>query len=283
MDALKIAPIGNFVMFVAELVGGLWAGSPALVADAFHLLSDTVGTGSARFADLFVRRPPSLTYSFGRERVKTLVAFGSVAFLLGVTTGILMKAVPRLWNHEEVLTAAAIAVAGVGFGWNLAVLIGLLPRRREPHVASAILHVSGDGISSLVVLFGLALVHYTGLTWFEPAAALVVVGLIWLGCWEIGRRNVPELMDVTPEFDWRQFDRLVRRIPGVQGWDHPHPHRIEEQKRFLAHHVHHVEEADPVDIHRALERIYQELGVDDHIVELVPGPQCQEPCVLWTA
>ena len=64
---------GGFM--VAEAVGGVLTGSLALLADAGHMLTDSVALGLAWYAFHLAGRPATsrLTYGFGR--VKTLVAY----------------------------------------------------------------------------------------------------------------------------------------------------------------------------------------------------------------
>ncbi|TIV30671.1 MAG: cation transporter, partial [Mesorhizobium sp.] len=64
---------GGFM--VAEALGGLLTGSLALLADAGHMLADSIALGLAWYAFHLAGRPATgrLTYGFGR--VKTLVAY----------------------------------------------------------------------------------------------------------------------------------------------------------------------------------------------------------------
>ena len=49
---------------VVEVIGGLWSGSLALLADAGHMLTDVAGLGLALLAIRFSKRPatPDRTY-----------------------------------------------------------------------------------------------------------------------------------------------------------------------------------------------------------------------------
>lgn len=57
---------------VAEVIGGLVAGSLALLADAGHMLTDAVGVGLALLAAAFAAKPATLERTFGYQRSEIL-------------------------------------------------------------------------------------------------------------------------------------------------------------------------------------------------------------------
>ncbi|MGI8674863.1 MAG: cation diffusion facilitator family transporter, partial [Thermoleophilaceae bacterium] len=57
---------------VVEVVGGLFTGSLALLADAGHMLSDAMALGLALLALALARRPATPKRSFGLQRAEIL-------------------------------------------------------------------------------------------------------------------------------------------------------------------------------------------------------------------
>src|ERR671921_895357 len=69
--ALKAVLCLTTAFLVAEVVGGLLADSLALLADAGHMLSDSLSLGVALFAAWLAGRPggPSRTFGFRRAEI----------------------------------------------------------------------------------------------------------------------------------------------------------------------------------------------------------------------
>jgi solute carrier family 30 (zinc transporter), member 1 len=136
-DALRFLSMlvltGGF--FIVELVGGIVIGSLALMADAFHMLSDMLALIVGFYALRLSRRHSSSNASFGWARAEVIGALVNGAFLLAMCLSIFIEAVHRLiewWpkpnspdgnahnletlsNNSNIL----IIIASVGLGINL--------------------------------------------------------------------------------------------------------------------------------------------------------------------
>ncbi|KAI6218853.1 Zinc transporter 2 [Aphelenchoides fujianensis] len=107
------------LFMICEVVGGVWAGSLAIITDAAHLLTDLASMLISLFSLYLASRPASQRMSFGWHRAEVVGAFISV-FLIWVVTG---------WTEscgkEYEIKAEIMAItAGIGVGVNL--IMGLL-------------------------------------------------------------------------------------------------------------------------------------------------------------
>ena len=104
-------------ILAAEVVGGLLAGSLALLADAGHMLSDVAGLGLALSAAVLAARPATDTRTWGYLRAEVLAAAAQAAVLLAVGGFVLAEAVRRLilWGS---ITRSRLecSVTGSGLG-----------------------------------------------------------------------------------------------------------------------------------------------------------------------
>lgn len=64
----------TFSYLIAEVIGGLWFNSLALLADAGHMLTDVVGLALALFAIWFAERKATPEKTFGYFRIEILAA-----------------------------------------------------------------------------------------------------------------------------------------------------------------------------------------------------------------
>ncbi|ATY62276.1 metal ion resistance transporter (Zrc1) [Cordyceps militaris] len=88
--------------FIAEISVGFYTGSLALVADAFHYLSDIVGFAVALAAAIVAEKasvPPSLT--FGWQRAQLLGAFFNGVLLLGLGISIFLQSIERFISLQR--------------------------------------------------------------------------------------------------------------------------------------------------------------------------------------
>src|SRR5512142_1605323 len=79
---LRIALFITASWFVIELVGGLYANSLALLADAAHMLTDLAALGSSLFALKISARPATESKTYGYLRAEILAALANGIFLI---------------------------------------------------------------------------------------------------------------------------------------------------------------------------------------------------------
>src|SRR5215468_9642712 len=81
---------------VAEVVGGLWTGSLALLADAGHMGADVAALALSLFALWLARRPAAAGRTYGYLRAEILAALVNGSALVAVAIGIALEAIARL-------------------------------------------------------------------------------------------------------------------------------------------------------------------------------------------
>ena len=101
-------------------IGGLLAGSLAIITDAAHLLTDFASFMISLFSLFVAGRPASRKMSFGWHRAEVLGAFISV-LLIWIVTGVLVYiAVERIINKNYDIDAKIMLItAGIGVSINI--------------------------------------------------------------------------------------------------------------------------------------------------------------------
>ncbi len=95
------------------LVGGLLAGSLAIIMDAAHLLIDFASFLISLFSLYLASRPTSRRMSFGWHRAEVLGAFITV-LLIWIVTGVLVYiAIERIINKEYNIEATIMLITAV--------------------------------------------------------------------------------------------------------------------------------------------------------------------------
>ncbi|EWG45684.1 hypothetical protein FVEG_06383 [Fusarium verticillioides 7600] len=118
----------SFSFFAAELAVGFYTRSIALIADAFHYLSDLIGIVAALIALMLQehKKPAPQGYTYGWHRATILGAFFNGVFLLALGISILLQAVERFVHLTRVQQPFLIMIVGcVGLALNILVLFFL--------------------------------------------------------------------------------------------------------------------------------------------------------------
>src|SRR5438132_8104715 len=118
--------LGVLATFTAvEAVGGFWANSIALVAEAAHMLADCGALVLAVVAIGVSQRPARADRTYGHRRYQPLAAYTNGLILLAITVGVVTEALRRLVAPPPVDGGVMLAVAILGGGANLAALLVL--------------------------------------------------------------------------------------------------------------------------------------------------------------
>lgn len=202
---------------VVEVVGGLVAGSLALLADAGHMLSDNLSIVLALGAVWLARRPPTARRSFGYRRAEILAAFVNGLTLVLVSLWIVIEAVQRLADPPDVRGGWVLAVAAAGLAVNvLAAAILMRAGRDTLNVEAAFRHVVADGLGSVGVLVAGLVVVATGWHTADPLVSLGIAALILGSAWGVLRDSASILMEATPSaIDPEALRRSIAEVPGV--------------------------------------------------------------------
>ena len=110
----------TLITMVAEIAGGWWTGSMALLADGWHMGTHALALGVAALAYALARRHAGdARYAFGTWKIEVLGSFASALVLGLVALGIVFESVLRLWKAEPLAAETALVVAVIGLLVNL--------------------------------------------------------------------------------------------------------------------------------------------------------------------
>ncbi len=200
-----------------EVVGGLWTGSLALLADAAHMLTDAGGLALALLAIRFSERPATPQNTYGFVRAEVLSALTNAVVLLLLSIYIFYEAYKRFLAPPEVLGAPMLAVAVVGLAVNLISMKLLAAGSSESlNVKGAYFEVLSDMLGSLGVILAAAIIMLTGWTLADPIIGAGIGLFIIPRTWILLKQAVHILMEGTPpEVDVALLEKKLLAIPGV--------------------------------------------------------------------
>jgi len=187
------------VYMVAEAVGGYVANSLALFADAGHMLSDVAALGLSLAAVAWSQRPATEERTYGFHRAEIVAALINGAALLIVAVLIAIEAWERFSQPENIDAPLMVAIASGGLAINLINLRILSGGRSENlNVKGAWLHVMADTLGSLGAIVAGGAILAFGWQWADPAASLLITGLVVFSAWGLLRETLDVLMQSVP-------------------------------------------------------------------------------------
>ena len=188
------------VMMVIEVVGGFWSGSLALLADAGHMLIDSLALLLAVVGAWFARRPADARRTYGYGRLEVLAGFVNALTQFVLVAFIAYEAIGRLFHPAEILSGMMLVVAVAGLVVNLLVLRALHGHAHDDvNLAGATLHVLGDLLGSVAAVGAAMLVRWMNWNWADPVLSLFVSLLILNSAWRLLRRSAHILLEGVPE------------------------------------------------------------------------------------
>ncbi|MGA9625669.1 MAG: cation diffusion facilitator family transporter [Bryobacteraceae bacterium] len=189
----------NLGITLVEIIGGLWAGSLALLADAAHNLADVGALGLAIFARRLGRRAPTPRHTYGLKRAEVVAALLNAAVLIAISALIGREAVARLFHPEPVRSSVMLVAAAAAFLANVGSVLLLRTHSAEDiNVRSAFLHVAQDALASLAVVVAALFARTAAGRYVDPAVAILIGVVVLRSAISIVSESLRTLLEAAP-------------------------------------------------------------------------------------
>lgn len=219
---LLFAILLTTVTLIAEIVGGIWTNSLALLSDAAHVFLDLfallLSLGAIRLSAL----PASETRTYGFHRAEVFASLINGVTIFLIAAGILYEAWGRLMQPEKVNSLPMLVIATIGLIMNLLSASALHEHSHDDlNVHSAFLHVIGDAAASLGVIVGGVIMYYSN--WFI-LDAIISIGIgcvVFYGAGRVLRESTHILLEGVPRgMHVTDVANTIRKIEGVSDIHH---------------------------------------------------------------
>ena len=205
-------------MFIVEGIAGFLTNSLALLSDAGHMLTHLIALLISLGAIMFASRPPTARKTYGFYRLEILAALFNGATLFLITLWIFFHAYKRIINPEPVASWHMFIVAIVGLLVNLACAYILKTSHGSLNIKSAFMHMMADTFSSLVVVFGAIIMHYTQWYILDPALSILICIIILVWSYQLITESVDILLEATPkDVDLENVVKSINELDEIEG------------------------------------------------------------------
>jgi cobalt-zinc-cadmium efflux system protein len=276
---IALAILGTFT--IVEAVGGYFANSIALLAEAAHMLADSASLILAVVAIRVGQRPADERRTYGHRRYQPLAAFINGQLLLLLTAWVVYEAIVRLRHLPPVEGRLMLGIALLGGVANLAAFLALSgadslnERGARAHVLSDLLgSVAASAAAVLILIFGWRIA--------DPLLSLLVSFLILRSAWALTRESADVLLESAPaRFDVSQVEAcLIGHVPGLTGVHHVHVWSMTGERPTVTLHA----DLAPGTAHRTVitaihARLEAQLRVEHCTVQIEEGECATPDCV----
>jgi cation diffusion facilitator family transporter len=278
----------NAALVAAKLAVGLLTGSVSVLSEAIHSGLDLLAAAIACYAVHAAEKPADPEHPYGHGKIENISGTVEAILIFGAAGWILYGAVAKLL-HPHALEHAGwgAAVMGLSCAVNFGVsrLLFRVGRRAQSVALEADgWHLMTDVYTSAGVMLGLVAIalgrHFApqvDWAWLDPAAALLVAGLILRAAWHLTHHAASDLLDRSlpaEEQAWLRAEIVGFASRGVCG-----VHRLRTRRsglaRFIDFHLLVAADMNVADAHALTDEI------EARIEQRFPGASITahvEPC-----
>ena len=272
---LLFAFVLTTLMMVAEVVGGAFSGSLALLADAGHMMVDALALLLALVGAWMATRPADARRSYGYGRMEVLVGFVNALSQFVLVGWIIYEAIARLLHPGEILSGTMLVVAVIGLLVNLLVLRMLHGHAHDNvNLAGASLNVLGDLLGSVAAVLAALAIRWFGWLWADPVLSLLVSLLILNSAWRLLRLSAHILLEGVPDgMDSVAVEASLRGVdPSIRDVHHLHVWQLASGSRMATLHAVLHEPADSAQALHAIKQMLRDhFGIQHVTVQIDPG------------
>jgi cation diffusion facilitator family transporter len=211
----------SFILLGLKVTGYLATGSSAVLSDALESIINVVTAGVAVAVIRFALQPADEDHPYGHGKAEYVSAAFEGGLIVFAAIAILLESIRGLVQGVELrqldLGFALVLTAAFG-NWLLALHLRRVGRREKSETLTASsAHIMSDVKTTVGVGIGLLLVKFTGMTWIDPLAAMVVAILLGIEGWHIVRRSFAGLVDELDEESLKFLPEAIlrHRRPGI--------------------------------------------------------------------
>ncbi len=231
--ALSITLITMFL----EFFYGFLANSLALISDAIHMFTHSFALIISLVAIIIASKKAPLSKTFGYYRIEVLAAFiNGITIILSIIW-IVYEAVERFFNPQIIDIKTAMIVAIIGLVVNIVTGVILMQGdRNNINLKSAFIHMLSDALSSVAIIIGYIVIHYTLWYWIDIVLAVIVAIVIGRWAVDVLKASINTLMESSP-VDLEEVKKFIERHDEVVELHDVHIWEITQDMYNMTAHV----------------------------------------------
>lgn len=256
----------NLGLTVAQVVGGIFAGSLALIADALHNFSDAISLVIAFGARKIARREPDEVMTFGYGRAEVVAALVNYTTLIVIGFYLVVEAIMRFADPQPVDGWLVVIIAVVALVVDMVTAaLTFAMSKNSVNIRAAFLHNLADALGSVAVIIAGTLILLYDFRLIDPVVTLLIaVYILWQSFAEIGEVIRILMLGSPPDIHLMDVVDTMRSIDGVADVHHVHFWQMQEHENALGAHLV-IEEARLRQVDAIREAVISKISADYEI------------------
>ena len=260
--------ITNLLLFGLKYWAGIVSGSIALLADAWHTLTDSFSSLVVIISVRLSAKEPDKEHPFGHGRWEEIASF-LIAFFLGlIAFSFLKQSIAKFKAHESAefgIIAIVVTIISLLAKEGLAQYAFYVSRKtNNPTIKADGWHHRSDAYSSLIVLAGIFLGKY--FWWIDSLLGFLISILLFYAVFIIFKESVNKILGETPSKELiSDINEIVDSVESNDIYPHHfHLHNYGTHKELTFH----VKFEGDITLYKAHsivseieKRIYQKLNI----------------------
>lgn len=203
-----VSVIVNTLLFALKYWAGIVTGSLAIVADAWHTMSDSISSVVLIAATGLSNKKPDKEHPFGHGRWEQIAAIFIGIILAIIAFDFLKNSILRLKDHTAVTFGTlAIVVTSISvvakeglaqYAFRLARKTGNVAIKADGW------HHRSDALSSVVVLIGILLAKY--FWWMDSLLGIIIALMLFYATYTIIKEAISKILGEEPS------DEIIAKI-----------------------------------------------------------------------
>ena len=234
-----VSVVVNTLLFALKYWAGIVTGSLAIVADAWHTISDSISSLVLIVATALSARKPDKKHPFGHGRWEQIAAIFIGIILSIIAYDFLKDSILRLKEHTSVIfgtLAIVVTCISIVVKEGLAQYAFYLARKTGNIAIKADgWHHRSDALSSVVVLIGILLAKY--FWWMDSILGIIIALMLFYATYTIIKEAITKILGEEPSDDIikKINDAVTEMYPEGLQLHHFHIHNYVTHQEMTFH------------------------------------------------
>lgn len=236
-ENIKVAFFLNLSFALAEIIGGFYTNSMAILADALHDFGDSLSLAFSWRMEQISNKKGDQRYSYGYKRFSLLSALISAVVLLIGSIFVISEAVQRLSHPQHSNAQGMLVFALVGIGVNG---YAALRTSRGKNMNSKVIswHMLEDVLGWAAVLVVSIVLLVKDIHILDPLLSLTVTAVVLFNVIKNLKQTLTLFLQGVPEsVNISAIEEEIKKMDMVSGLHHTHVWSLDGEQHVLTMHV----------------------------------------------
>jgi cobalt-zinc-cadmium efflux system protein len=234
---IKTAFLLNFSFSLFEIFGGLWTNSMAILSDAIHDLGDSLALGLAWYLSNLSHKKSDAKFSYGYKRFSLLGAIVTSLILIIGSIIVILHAIPRLLDPQDVYVEGMLGFAIIGIMVNSIAMIKMSHGHTQNEKMVS-LHLLEDVLGWIAVLITSIIMLWVDVPVLDPLLSILISSYILWNVVKNLRQTVEIFLQATPEeIDTQELQQILSQRFPIQSIHDWHMWSMDGEYNILSFHI----------------------------------------------